>query len=1111
MSVKKLFNSICRATKWISALILICLFSSILFTANAQSTTNWGKLQTDDYRSLQDNFGNPDMIYAPFLYWFWDEPLNREKIRKMTHEILKQGFNPGYIFAHTSMADLLSSTPGLEDAMEPHPSLPDEEWLSQEWFDAVKDVVEIAKAANAYVTYADEYMWPSGRANGRVIKQHPELYNSNLGFSVTDIPGGESVDLPESFFTVAAKTAKTKAKDEFVYASSRETFAPSGLVVEDMYGRKSLGQTIKVEKPWLKEVSIMTTCWFGETKKGFTLEARLNSPDGRLVSQKYYGPGLHEYDRPSLEIPEIFPGGTILYIGMIPDVGLIAGELGWWGKKGDVYIEGEAYKNGESRDENDLDCYINLSYKTRGLNESADAASRNPRGANHPYFENEIKSSSLKLIGEGKGFTWTAPKGDSWRVYTFTRKDGSSVNYLDERLASAFIEIAHKPYFEKLGDYMSSVIPGAICDNEGGFGPLPWSTQLPVRYKNATGNDIRVMMPLLIDKDVEGKFAKARFDFIETVSDLYSSYFGEVNDYLQKQDMYYISNFWEESLQWITSGVGDLMKMQRRFSMPGTDALTLKIFDPHDLAESHSVAAFEGRRFECEFMGAGGWGDLTMKNLKTGINATTAMGANHMVLHALFMARNQKGNVWVPDYYDELPMWQYMQVWTDFVRRTSYINSQGNVVPDVLLINPLSSAWVLSGNPEEIWGPSSGNVNLLDNMYDKRVQEINHVYSDAIRQMYKYRIEYLIADGHYMNLMNLNGKELLYGDFRFKTVVIPPMVVMPLHVAEKLVDFAKAGGTVYALGELPTGSTDNGMNDRKMLKLMKELNRQGSFKHLKDGIVAEMKDPSTKLKSQINFISGGFDMLQKHRCADGRHFFWLANNSDETRNCEVEITGIQGLASIWDCETGMINEIASDKKGSDLRLSISFKPNEAYWLVIDPEKPIKPAVSMPEMVKEEKILLTLDGEWNISIDPDVQPNLEFPFKVSNNLIEDGIKRNLSLWDKWEEVPGNFSGLLDYTKTFNIDEAPGEVTIDLGEVYHFAQVWVNGEDLGVKLWSPHNFTTLALKKGTNTIRIRVGNLVNNNYNMKPGIDSFGRFLSEFSSFSGLKGPVRLKVK
>ena len=36
----------------------------------------------------------------------------------------------------------------------------------------------------------------------------------------------------------------------------------------------------------------------------------------------------------------------------------------------------------------------------------------------------------------------------------------------------------------------------------------------------------------------------------------------------------------------------------------------------------------------------------------------------------------------------------YMHLWTDFARRASYINSMGTAVPDVLLYNPLESAWI---------------------------------------------------------------------------------------------------------------------------------------------------------------------------------------------------------------------------------------------------------------------------------------------------------------------------------------------------------------------------------------------------------------------------------
>lgn len=101
------------------------LFNVVLlagFKSPANKITNatrWGSLQNDSYETVKENFGNPDMIYAPFLFWFWDEPLDSSKINIMSEEILRQRFNPGYIHGRISMYELLSRTPGLKDAMHP--------------------------------------------------------------------------------------------------------------------------------------------------------------------------------------------------------------------------------------------------------------------------------------------------------------------------------------------------------------------------------------------------------------------------------------------------------------------------------------------------------------------------------------------------------------------------------------------------------------------------------------------------------------------------------------------------------------------------------------------------------------------------------------------------------------------------------------------------------------------------------------------------------------------------------------------------------------------------------------------------------------------------------
>ena len=136
------------------------------------------------------------MKYAPFCFWFWDEPLEADKYpakaRTMAHEMLRQGLNPGYAHPRVSMADLVGPK-----AMAPSPSLPKEQWLSETWFEAFDAALQEAEAADGYLGYVDEYMWPNGRAAGRVIQQHPELASASLQWEVTDVSGGTLVEFAD--------------------------------------------------------------------------------------------------------------------------------------------------------------------------------------------------------------------------------------------------------------------------------------------------------------------------------------------------------------------------------------------------------------------------------------------------------------------------------------------------------------------------------------------------------------------------------------------------------------------------------------------------------------------------------------------------------------------------------------------------------------------------------------------------------------------------------------------------------------------------------------------------------------------------------------------------
>jgi hypothetical protein len=647
-------------------------------------------------------------------------------------------------------------------------------------------------------------------------------------------------------------------------------------------------------------------------------------------------------------------------------------------------------------------------------------------------------------------------------------------------------------------------------------------------------------MPLLLDPDRDGLFAKARWEWFDLVSDIYASQFRAVTEWHERRGMYTTLHVWEESLMPQATAVGDHMKILRAVTMPGQDCLDTKAVTPHDFKEIQSVAEFEGRRATTELLGAGGWKVFSPEFLKQSANAITAWGMSHVIPHGVFATRKLQGNPWMPDWYAENPMFPWLHLWTDFVRRTSYLNSQGHAVPDVLLYNPIESIWMLCDSrhfdearrgPAIEWSwPEDGGFNA------RRGNAIDRAYSKAISDLTAGRAEFLVGDRHYVSQMEVRNGRLVRGPFEFKTVVLPPLEILPLGVAKKIVAFAKAGGRVYSLGVLPAASAENGARDPVMISLMADLRTQPTYAacpaeppdvrakwQYDPGWVVEgdanayglkplLAAGAAGLESPVRFVSGEFPLLQQRRRIDGRDFFWLANNTGEARRSELILSGVRGAASKWDAETGSVVSLTSSETAEGSRLGLLFGPYEGFWLVFDSAAlAVAPLSAAPEPAWRN--VLTIDGLWRISFDPKAQPEMEFPLTPPAEFAA-GVEKPLEDWKTWGLE--KFSGLLDYATTFSADLVDKKTIVksidgswkgnssgqhyilDLGRVGHAAEVWINGAFCGRRLWGPHIYdVTAALRPGRNELRVRVANLINNSY---------GDFRP-----SGLFGPVILRFQ
>ncbi len=1080
-------REISRSVRIHAVVLAAILCTIVLFTACRQVKQtaqplppNQGRRISVLFDTLRAQFRDPDMIYAPFVFWFWDEPLDTAKMGEMARVMVGQRFNPGYAHPRKSMVDT--------------PSLPDEEWLGDKWFDAFGAALGEAEKGKGYLGYCDEYWWPSFQAHGRILKTNPELKAQSLRWKAIDVAGGAEVKVPASFFAVAAERAEplsarsvralTPKMGKWIWHPGgteaahscwfRKTFdippasridrAAISIIVDDAYVLYLNGKKVGEGANWQKTGTYDVTALFVPGRNTLAVEGRnisasfgllfgmvIKLDDGQtidVVSDKKWLASLEPtagWERPDFAVS----------IGWAPAQEIAEADGGPWG-----YV---------------LDRIVHV-----------------------PAL---IRSRTLRTIGAGAPFVWKAPAKGTWRVYAFNLyshpgADGGEVNYLDSRLAPAFIATALEPYARRFGDKLGKSVPGDFMDNEGDYGwGLAWSNDLDKRYKERFGHDIRLWLALSVDRDVEGAFARARWEWFDLVTDIYAEPFRAVTDWHEKRGMSTTIHFWEEGIQPQVNAVGDHMKMLRAVTMPGQDCLGTKPLRVHDFKEAESVAEFEGARATTELMGAGSfdstpWGTFNPALLKQSINAVTAWGMSHIIPHAVFTTRKLTGNPWPPDWYSENPMFPYLHLWTDFARRASFVNSMGHAVPDVLLWNPIESAWVQADAEildSEMWNFSDTHPG------GRRINEIDRVYAKAINDLTEARVEFLVGDRHYLKEMKIEDGKLVRGDLSFRTLVLPAVDILPLEAAKKIVAFAEGGGRVYALAGLPTASAEKGMGDVQMARLMDELKAQPTFVAVGEGGLASLiarAQGAPGLESPVRFASGAFPMLQHRRRIDGRDFFWLANNTDKWQVCELAIAGIRGAASVWDCETGDIRPLASVETKEGSRLTRAFKPYEAAWLVFDPKE--KALAGPPERQPDVEVVTTIEGPWKVSYDKKIQPTMEYP-SAPPAVFASGVDKPLEDWKAWGLV--KFSGLLDYGKIVTIDQPTKDMKLDLGKVCHVAEVWINGKSCGARLWGPHVFDIgQALRPGANEIQVRIANLINNSY-------------GEFAE-SGLLGPVRL---
>lgn len=111
----------------------------------------------NDLKPLMENISDPPSRYSVCYVWAWNAPVTREETEEQIRKMLKAGIRS---FCIVPLPKEFRPT-SMKTNLEP-------DYLSEEYFKAVKHAVDFAAQQEMTVWLYDEGGWPSGGACRRV-------------------------------------------------------------------------------------------------------------------------------------------------------------------------------------------------------------------------------------------------------------------------------------------------------------------------------------------------------------------------------------------------------------------------------------------------------------------------------------------------------------------------------------------------------------------------------------------------------------------------------------------------------------------------------------------------------------------------------------------------------------------------------------------------------------------------------------------------------------------------------------------------------------------------------------------------------------------------------
>ncbi len=421
----------------------------------------------------------------------------------------------------------------------------------------------------------------------------------------------------------------------------------------------------------------------------------------------------------------------------------------------------------------------------------------------------------------------TADKPGNVRILSFAivpDKPESNYNgttYIDTMSRAAvdrFIELTHEQYKAKCGDRLGRSIKGIFTDEPHrgeGMGnrreengiitcSVCWTNDFFDEFVRRYGYRAEEVLPELFYRPDGERFAPVKHDWFDLADNLFLERFAKpINDWCIENGIDFTGHvLHEDSLTNQSCPHGSLMRFYEYMGAPGVDVLSEYNRCYWIVKQLSSAARQLGKKWLLsELYGCTGW-QFNFKSHKAVGDWQALFGINLRCQHlSWYTMEGESKRDYPASILHQSPWYPYYNDVETYFARFGAFMTEGSPVCDVLVLNPIESAWSQSYLGWANWiftSRDAVDVQRLEEHYTRLFHMLigNHIDFDYGEEQ--------MMEQHASVRTDENGAALLcVGNMTYRTVVVSGLETIRPTTLRLLGEFAALGGKIIFAGDAP--------------------------------------------------------------------------------------------------------------------------------------------------------------------------------------------------------------------------------------------------------------------------------------------------------------------